>query len=51
MGYVAGNKAWIQRGFEEEWDKGNLDVIPELFTVDVICHKDHSPDIHGQDNW
>lgn len=51
MGNVAGNKALIQRGFEEEWNKGNLDVIPELFTADVICHMVHSPDIHGQDNW
>ncbi len=51
MGTVEENKALIQRGFEEEWNKGNLDVIPELFTPDVICHMVHSPDIHGQDNW
>ncbi len=51
MGNAAGNKVLIQRGFEEEWNNGNLDVIPELFTADVICHMVHSPDIHGQDNW
>jgi len=51
MGNVEANKALIQRGFEEEWNKGNLDVIPELFTADVICHMVHSPDIHGKDNW
>ena len=51
MGNVEANKALIQRGFAEEWTKGNLDVIPELFTTDVICHTVHNPDIQGQDNW
>lgn len=51
MGNVEENKALIQHGFKEEWNKGNLSVIPELFTPDVICHMVHSPDIQGQDNW
>lgn len=51
MSKVEENKAVILRGFEEEWNKGNLDVIPEIFTTDLVCHMVHFPDIHGQDEW
>jgi steroid delta-isomerase-like uncharacterized protein len=51
MSSLEKNKALILRGYEEEWNRGNLDVIPELFTKDVVCHMVHSPDIKGQDNW
>jgi len=51
MSRVEENKAVILRGFEEEWNKGNLDVIPEIFTTDLVCHMVHFPDIHGQDEW
>ena len=30
------NKALVRRYFEETWDKGNLDLIDELFTTDFV---------------
>jgi steroid delta-isomerase-like uncharacterized protein len=32
------NKALVRRYFEEIWDKGNLDLIKELFTTDFVRH-------------
>ena len=32
------NKALVRRYFEEIWDKGNLDLIEELFTTDFVRH-------------
>jgi steroid delta-isomerase-like uncharacterized protein len=32
------NKALVRRYFEEIWDKGNLDLIDELFTTDFVRH-------------
>ena len=32
------NEALVRRYFEEIWDKGNLDVIDELFTTDFVRH-------------
>ena len=32
------NKALVRRYFEETWDKGNLDLIEELFTTDFVRH-------------
>jgi steroid delta-isomerase-like uncharacterized protein len=32
------NKALVRRYFEEIWDKGNLDLINELFTTDFVRH-------------
>jgi steroid delta-isomerase-like uncharacterized protein len=32
------NKALVRRYFEEIWDKGNLEVIDELFTTDFVRH-------------
>ena len=33
-----GNKALVRRYFEEIWDKGNLDLIDELFTTNFVRH-------------
>ena len=51
MSNVEENKALIRRGFEEEWNQGNLDVIPEIFSTDFVCHMVGSPDIHGHEGW
>jgi steroid delta-isomerase-like uncharacterized protein len=32
------NKAFVRRYFEEIWDKGNLDVIDELFSTNFVRH-------------
>jgi steroid delta-isomerase-like uncharacterized protein len=32
------NKALVRRYFEEVWDKGNLDLIDELFTTNFVRH-------------
>ncbi len=32
------NKALIRRWFEEVWNKGRADAIPELFAADGIAH-------------
>lgn len=32
------NKALARRGFEEVWNKGNLDAIDEIFAPDVVNH-------------
>jgi steroid delta-isomerase-like uncharacterized protein len=32
------NKALVRRYFEEIWDKGNLDLIDELFTTNFVRH-------------
>ena len=32
------NKALVRRYFEEIWDKGNLDLIEELFTTNFVRH-------------
>jgi len=32
------NKALVRRYFEEIWNKGNLDLIDELFTTDFVRH-------------
>ena len=32
------NKDLVRRYFEEVWDKGNLDLIDELFTTDFVRH-------------
>lgn len=32
------NKALVRRYFEEIWDKGNLDAIDELFSIDFVRH-------------
>jgi steroid delta-isomerase-like uncharacterized protein len=32
------NEALVRRYFEQIWDKGNLDLIDELFTTDFVRH-------------
>ena len=32
------NKALVRRYFEEIWDKGNLDLIDELFSTNFVRH-------------
>ncbi len=32
------NEALVRRYFEEIWDKGNLDLIDELFTTNFVRH-------------
>ena len=32
------NKALVRRYFEEIWDKGNLDLIEELFSTNFVRH-------------
>jgi predicted ester cyclase len=32
------NKALVRRYFEEIWDKGNLELIDELFTTNFVRH-------------
>ena len=32
------NEALVRRYFEEDWNKGNLEVIDELFTTDFVRH-------------
>jgi steroid delta-isomerase-like uncharacterized protein len=32
------NKTLVRRYFEEIWDKGNLDLIDELFTTNFVRH-------------
>ena len=32
------NKVLVRRYFEEIWDKGNLDLIEELFTTNFVRH-------------
>ena len=31
-------KAKVIKFTEESWNKGNLDIIDEIFAKDVICH-------------
>ena len=32
------NEALIRRYFEEIWDKGNLELIDQLFTTNFVRH-------------
>ena len=35
---LEGNKALIRRWFEEVWNKGRADAIPEMFAADGVAH-------------
>jgi steroid delta-isomerase-like uncharacterized protein len=48
---VEQNKAAIRRTMEEVWSKGNLSLIPELFTADFVAHSQRGPGIKGQDGF
>jgi steroid delta-isomerase-like uncharacterized protein len=41
-----GNKALVQRWFEEVWNKGRADAVDELLAADSVVHG-LGPDLHG----
>lgn len=43
------NKAITRRYFEEIWNQGNLDVIPELIAANHAHHDPASPEASGPD--
>ena len=47
------NKALVRRYFEETWDKGNLDLIDELFTTDFVRHSPTATEgeVRGQEGF
>jgi steroid delta-isomerase-like uncharacterized protein len=47
------NKALVRRYFEEIWDKGNLDLIDELFTTNFVRHGPTATEgeVHGQEGF
>ena len=47
------NKALVRRYFEEIWDKGNLDLIDELFTTDFVRHGPSATEgeVRGQEGF
>lgn len=44
------NKALIYH-FYEEIEKGNMDVVYEIFAADYVGHTPGSPDIHGPEGF
>jgi steroid delta-isomerase-like uncharacterized protein len=47
------NKALVRRYFEEIWDKGNLDLIDELFTTNFVRHGPTATEgeVHGLEGF
>jgi steroid delta-isomerase-like uncharacterized protein len=47
------NKALVRRYFEEIWDRGNLDLIDELFTTNFVRHGPTATEgeVHGQEDF
>lgn len=47
------NKALVRRYFEEIWDKGNLELIDELFTTDFVRHGPNATEgeVRGQEGF
>jgi steroid delta-isomerase-like uncharacterized protein len=47
------NKALVRRYFEEIWDRGNLDLIDELFTTNFVRHGPTATEgeVHGQEGF
>jgi steroid delta-isomerase-like uncharacterized protein len=47
------NKALVRRYFEEIWDKGNLDLIDELFTTNFVRHGPTATEgeVHGKEGF
>ena len=41
------NKALVRRQHEEVWNKGNLEVVDEIYTSDFICHFLAGPEWRG----
>jgi predicted ester cyclase len=49
---TASHKAIVRRFFEEVVDKGNLEIVDELYTTDCIVHRLESPvPIAGSQAW
>jgi predicted ester cyclase len=45
------NKENIRRHVEEVWNKGKLDVIPELISPKYIVHPNYGDEVKGQDGF
>jgi steroid delta-isomerase-like uncharacterized protein len=47
------NKALVRRYFEEIWDKGDLDLIDELFSTDFVRHGPSGTEgeVHGLEEF
>jgi predicted ester cyclase len=48
---VEQNKNAIRKTMEEIWNKGNLDLIPELFTTDYVSHSQLGADTKGHEGF
>ena len=46
---IEANKENIRRHLDEIWDKGNMDVISELFAPNYVFHSPDGNDGHGPD--
>jgi predicted ester cyclase len=46
---LEGNKALVRRVFDEVWNKGNLEIIEELFSADFVRHFPIGPETRGLD--
>ena len=38
------NKALSRKAFEEVWNKGNLDIVDEIYNLDFVDKQHHHPD-------
>jgi steroid delta-isomerase-like uncharacterized protein len=45
------NKAISRRNFEEVWNKGQLDLIPEIVAANLINHDPANPDVQGPEGF
>jgi predicted ester cyclase len=48
---VEKNKANIRRHVEEVWNKGNLDLIPELIAPNYVAHTISGTDVKGPEGF
>ncbi len=48
---VEQNKEVTRKTIDEVWNKGAVDLIPELFNSDYIARGVAGPDIKGHDGW
>lgn len=44
------NKNGIRRMIEELWNKGNMDIAPELYTEDYVLHSSTGVEVTGVEN-
>lgn len=45
------NKANIRRHVDEIWNKGNLDIIPELIAPNYVAHPSSGDDVKGVEGF